>query len=126
MNSSTESQLRALVGRGFEFLHPRDANGELTAVVGVRVHHDVIDVVRLRAEDDVVASRMPGETTDVTRPTTLLWERAGTASAVLSALLALPEDHTPGVADRPRSAKPAGGCWVPTTSGRAKWLPATA
>jgi hypothetical protein len=126
VKSDTESQLRALVGRGFEFLHPRDANGELTAVVGVRVHHDVIDVVRLRAEDDVVASRMPGETADITRPATLLWERSGTASAVLSALLALPEDHTPGVTDRPHRAHGAVGCWVPTTPGRAKWLPATA
>ncbi|MFC7617077.1 hypothetical protein ACFQV2_30265 [Actinokineospora soli] len=63
---------------------------------------------------------------DITRPTTLLWERKGYASDVLGALLALPEDHTPGVTDRPRSAKPAGGCWVPLTPGRAKWLPATA
>ncbi|MGW5052032.1 hypothetical protein [Actinokineospora sp. NPDC004072] len=125
MNSDTESQLRALVGRGFEFLHPRDANGELMAVVGVRVHHDVIDVVRLRAEDDAEASRMPGETVDLTRPARLLWRCAGTAAEVLPALLALPEDHTPGV-DQPRSARRAGGCWVPTAPGRAKWLPATA
>ncbi|GGS52625.1 MULTISPECIES: hypothetical protein [Actinokineospora] len=125
MKSDTESQLRALVGRGFEFLHPRDANGELTAVVGVRVHHGVIDVVRLRAEDDALASRMPGETIDITRPARTLWRREGSASEVLGALLALPEDHIPGE-DRPRSSKPVSGCWVPTAPGRAKWLPATA
>ncbi|MGX7824774.1 hypothetical protein ACTG9Q_06750 [Actinokineospora sp. 24-640] len=126
MNSDTESQLRALVRRGFEFLHPRDASGELTAVVGVRVHHDVIDVVRLRAEDDVEATRLPGETTDITRPAKILWQRAGRASDVLAALLDLPDDHTPGVIDQSCAASWARGCWVPTTPGRAKWLPATA
>src|SRR5690349_20768151 len=50
-----ESGLRALIARGYQFVHPSDATGEVLAVVGVRVHGDVVDVFRLDAEDDATA-----------------------------------------------------------------------
>ncbi|OLR91682.1 hypothetical protein BJP25_26205 [Actinokineospora bangkokensis] len=122
---TTADLLRTLVARGFEFLHPRDAEGDLVAVVGVRAHHGVIDVVRLHAEDDVTALRLPGDTLDVLNPTTVLWERTGWATTVLRLLIDLPDDRTPGVATT-GTVSPLRGVWLPTTPGRAKWLPATA
>jgi hypothetical protein len=92
---STEEQLRRLVARGFRFIDPRDDDGEVLAVVGVRAHDNVIDVVRLHGEDDAVASRMPGDE-DVLAPTTVFWRHTGSAGEVLDELLALPDDRTPG------------------------------
>ena len=124
---NAEDLLRALVLRGFEFLHPRDANGDLTAVVGVRAHHDVIDVVRLHAEDDAIASRLPADTLDVLNPEEVLWQRSGWATTVLRQLTDLADERTPGMPARTEaSVSPLRGCWVPTTPGRARWLPATA
>lgn len=91
----TEDQLRRLVARGFRFIDPRDDDGEVVAVVGVRAHDNVIDVVRLHGEDDAVASRMPGDA-NVLAPTTVFWRHAGPAGEVLDQLLALPDDRTPG------------------------------
>src|SRR5690606_5150569 len=78
MTSSAEepeysTQLRQLVARGFRFVHPTDASGQLAAVVGVRVHDGVIDVVRLEAEDDVSAMRIPADEDDVMAPRRVLW-----------------------------------------------------
>ncbi|MGQ0839798.1 MAG: DUF397 domain-containing protein [Actinokineospora sp.] len=122
----TAAYLRRLVERGFEFLHPRDATGEIAAVVGVRAHDNVIDVVRLHAENDVTASRLPGDAPDVLNPRAVLWQRTGWATTVLRDLLDLPDDRTPGALGRPLAETSANGCWVPTDPGRAKWLPATA
>src|SRR2546423_13854124 len=91
---TTEDQLRALRARGFRFVDPRNERGEVVAVVGVRAHDNVIDVVRLHGEDDVVASRMP-EDADVLAPATVLWKRSGSVGEVLDELLALP-DRRPG------------------------------
>jgi hypothetical protein len=123
---TAETYLRRLVARGYDFLHPRDATGEIAAVVGVRAHHNVIDVVRLHAENDVVASRLPADAADVINPSSVLWQRTGWATEVLRDLLALPEDRTPGAFARHRAETTANGCWVPTAPGHAKWLPATA
>ncbi|GAA3847206.1 hypothetical protein GCM10022243_11630 [Saccharothrix violaceirubra] len=90
----TTSQLRQLIARGFRFLHPRDARGELAAVVGVRAHHAVIDVVRLHTEDDVVATRMPADEANVLEPSRFSWRRRGPATSVLEELLDLPDDRT--------------------------------
>ncbi|WP_245614476.1 DUF397 domain-containing protein [Actinokineospora inagensis] len=123
---AAEAYLRKLVSRGFEFLHPRDASGEIAAVVGVRAHHNVIDVVRLHAEDEVIASRLPGDTDDVLNPNPdeVLWRREGWAVEVLRQMIDLPDDRTPGtLAFRD---DPVNGVWVPTTPGRSKWLPASA
>lgn len=93
--TSTDAQLRALVARGFRFMDPRDENGEVVAVVGVRAHHDVVDVVQLHSEDEVVAARMPTNQ-DVLAPRHVFWREVGPAQEVLSAMLALPDDRTPG------------------------------
>lgn len=90
--TSTDVQLRTLVVRGFRFMDPRDENGDVLAVVGVRAHHDVLDVVRLDSEDDAVAMRLPAEE-DVMAPRQVLWQEYGSAHQVLGAMLELPDDH---------------------------------
>jgi hypothetical protein len=91
--SRTTLQLRQLIARGFQFLHPRDARGELAAVVGVRAHDAVIDVVRLHNEDDALAMRMPADEVNVLSPTRFSWRRCGSATTVLEELLELPDDR---------------------------------
>lgn len=101
--SSVDSQLRALVGRGFRFVDPRDEHGEVLAVVGVRAHDDVVDVVELHGEDDAVATRMPPDQ-DILAPRRFHWREQGPASVVLAKLLVLSDDHTPGMLHLPTRA----------------------
>lgn len=115
----SELRLRALVERGFRFVHPTDADGELAAVVGVRVHDNVVDVVKLRDEDDVLAMRMPGSEADILSPRRTLWQSTGHVSDVLDEVLALPDEVA---ADEPG----ANGCWVPVRPGASKWVTADA
>lgn len=127
-----ETRLRALIARGFRFLHPRDAQGDPVAVVGVRVHHDVVDVVHLEAEDAVVAMRVPSTEENVLAPTRTWWRSAGPVCEVLEDLLGLPDrtrghaasGHAPGHAAG--EGRRAGGCWIAGGQGRAKWLAAEA
>ncbi|HEY0640280.1 MAG TPA: hypothetical protein VGD67_21840 [Pseudonocardiaceae bacterium] len=116
--ASTETRLRELIALGFRFLHPTDGNGEHVAVVGLRVHHDVVDVVRLEAEDSVVAMRVPGDEENVLAPSRTCWEASGSVYEVLDELLRLPDD-------RETTARTGGGVWVAGPGGRAKWLAAT-
>jgi hypothetical protein len=110
--------LNALIERNFRFSYLRDADGDLVAVHGVRVHDNVIDLVVLRAEDDARAVRMPGDEPHVLQPGTILWETTGHAGSVLGKVLALP--------DRSASQQLAGtGCWIPVRPGRAVWLRAS-
>ncbi|GAB3702273.1 hypothetical protein GCM10027598_00320 [Amycolatopsis oliviviridis] len=117
-----ESGLQELIHRGYQFVHPCDANGEVLAVVGVRVHDNVVDVVRLNAEDDVVATRMPGTEEDILEPEVWLWRTSGDAVSVLTELLDLPDERTPGSLYLPETASK--GCWVPGRGGTSKWLAA--
>lgn len=117
----TEHLLTELMRRGFQFVHPRDAHGEVVAVVGVRAHGGVIDVVRLEAEDDVTATRMPGGEPDILAPRTVLWQETGSVADVVVSVLALSDDEFV-----PAAAGAAKGCWVPGHTGRARWLAATA
>lgn len=94
--SYTDGLLRALVARGFRFIDPRDENGEVVAVVGVRAHHDVVDVVQLNDEDDVIATRMPSDQ-DVLAPRRVFWRESGPAGEVLAKMLALPDDRITGL-----------------------------
>lgn len=110
--------LQALIARDFQFAHPRDSEGSLIAVVGIRVHHGVIDIVQLYGEHDADAARVPGEEPDVLFPRTVLWRTTGTAREVVEGVLAL-GDPVP----TPNQPK---GCWVPTRSGRSTWLAASA
>lgn len=91
--SSVDVQLRALVSRGFRFVDPRDEHGDVLAVVGVRAHDGVVDVVELRDEDDAVATRMPPDQ-DMLTPTRIYWREQGPASVVLASLLGLPDEQT--------------------------------
>jgi hypothetical protein len=100
---SVDDQLRALVGRGFRFVDPRDENGEVLAVVGVRAHDEVVDVVELRDEDDAVATRMPPDQ-DILSPRRVYWREQGPASVVLARMLVLPDDRVPGTVYVPNRA----------------------
>jgi len=53
-------------------------------------------VVQLHGEDDVVAARMPTDQ-DVLAPRQVYWREVGPAHDVLSAMLALPDQRTPGL-----------------------------
>ncbi|HEX3787735.1 MAG TPA: hypothetical protein VHW44_07740 [Pseudonocardiaceae bacterium] len=117
---AAEYYLRELVAQGFQFLHPRDRGGELVAVVGVRAHHNVVDVMWLRSEEDAKAIRMPGDEENVLAPRRTLWQSVGGASDVLAALLHLPDEYTAGLIAQ-QSTRTA-GCWVPVNDGHAKWL----
>lgn len=86
-------RLNALMLRGFQFLYPRDHKGELAAVVGVRAHDNVIDIVRLHDENDAVATRMPADEVNVLVPTRYSWQRTGPACRVIEELLELPDDR---------------------------------
>lgn len=121
--AAVEDALGRLIERGYQFVHPRDNDGELVTIVGVRVHGAVVDVVRLDAEDDVTALRAPADEVNILEPATVLWRRDGDMRDVVDALLEL-SDVFPEP-DIPRH--PSGrGCWVGNGRGRAKWLPATA
>ena len=114
------SDLRALTARDFEFAHPRDASGTLVAVVGLRVLNDVIDVVKLFAEDDAEAVRVPGDEPDVLFPERVLWRTTGTTPEVITDVTGL--DEPP----RQRHTQPT-GCWPPAPSSRPmSWLPVSA
>lgn len=122
--SDITDKLNALIETGFHFVHPRDTDGEVVAVVGVRIHNDVVDVVRVHAEDDAIATRAPADEEDVLKPEAVLWEYQGNASEVIDTVLALPDllyTVTPANHRRARS-----GCWVGDGRGRQQWLSASA
>ena len=117
-------QLRALIVRGFRFAHPRRANGEIAAVVGVRAHHNVVDIVQLLGEHDADAARIPGDEPDILCPRHVLWRATGPAHTVLRQVLDLPDVDAadPG----PDSAHTRhNGCWVSAGSAHAVWLHST-
>ncbi|MEV6711480.1 hypothetical protein AB0M48_05470 [Lentzea sp. NPDC051208] len=91
--ASATVRLNALILRGFQFLYPRDHKGELAAVVGVRAHDNVIDIVRLHDENDAIATRMPADEVNVLVPTRYSWQRTGPACRVIEELLELPDDR---------------------------------
>jgi hypothetical protein len=128
--------LRRLMSAGFRFVHPRDAQGRVVAVTGIRTHHDVVDVVQLFGERDAMAARMPATEPDVLSPRSVRWRRSGIAAEVIEELLHLPEPtaeaNQPAAAGDQPSAdanQPADrpvGCWVTTRPGRSVWFPASA
>lgn len=110
--------LRALMERGFQFSHNADSTGDLVSVVGVRVHHDVIDIVQLFSEEDADAVRIPSGEPDIFFPRMTLWRATGRPDAVIDELLAL-KDPLPGEDLSPGASA---GCWVPTRPGRSTWV----
>ncbi|GAB2966082.1 hypothetical protein LWP59_22475 [Amycolatopsis acidiphila] len=93
---SVETRLMDLIGRGYRFIHPRDSDGAIVAVVGVRPHGTVIDILRLDAENDATALRVPADEQDLLAPSKTLWHCRGAAGDVLDELLALPDDILTG------------------------------
>ena len=116
-DASVDSRLMDLIERGYRFIHPRDDAGRVLAVVGVRAHHTVVDVLQIDGEDDVTAFRVSGDEHDILHPRRILWRCRGAAHDVLDELLALADDYADG-------AHPVRGCWVPGAGGRAKWVAA--
>ncbi|MGH3469790.1 MAG: hypothetical protein ACRDQF_18870 [Thermocrispum sp.] len=100
----TSDRLVGLIERGFQFLHPTSPDGRLQAVVGVRVHGEVIDMVQLHAENDVTATRMPVGEADIMSPETVLWQTHGCVADVLDKVLSLPDEAT---SRRPAARIPA-------------------
>lgn len=94
--SGSDVRLRRLMAKGFQFMQSTDSRGELQALVGVRGHDNVIDVVRLESEDHVTATRMPSSEENVLTPSTVWWQSSGEVCEVVDQLLELPDDHTPG------------------------------
>ncbi|MCI2418124.1 hypothetical protein MOQ72_11865 [Saccharopolyspora sp. K220] len=85
-------RLRQLMARGFRLMPPvRDTDGELMALIYVRPHGDIIDIVELRGEDDVRAARVSRKDGIRDDPSTAQWRTAGAACDVLDQVLALPE-----------------------------------
>lgn len=124
-------QLRELVVRGFRFVHPRDSDGAVLAVVGVRPHGGVLDVIVLHSESDAKAMRLPGDEKDVLDPRNVLWETTGPAPDVLAELLSFSETQVPGwarneSADVTSDGAPSTGCWIPVAPGATRWLMSTA
>lgn len=118
-----DKELRELMARGYQFLHPRNGEGGVVSVLGFLAHHDVIDLVQIYGEDDTVAMRMHGGEPDMLAPHEVLWRRSGPATEVIKAILALPdpEPELPAPTERP-----VGGLWVPVRPGQAKWVAARA
>ncbi|MEV0084309.1 MULTISPECIES: hypothetical protein [Saccharopolyspora] len=85
-------RLRKLVARGFRLMPPvRDTDGELMALIYVRPHADIVDVVELRGEDDVRAARVSRGADFRDDRAEAQWRTAGSACDVLDQVLALPE-----------------------------------
>jgi hypothetical protein len=78
--------LRAL---DFRFVTNLDTSGLLVALVGVRAHRGVIDIVQLYSEHDADAVRIPGDEPDIMFPRTILWRTTGSADYVIDSLLDL-------------------------------------
>lgn len=113
---AADTALKHLIAAGYRFVHPRDDDGDIVAVVGVRAHDTVVDVVRIDGEDDVTAIRMPGDEEDVLEPTKSLWQRTGPVGEVVADMLSLTDEA------HATSAEPLTGCWVPASPGRSAFL----
>lgn len=88
-----DTGLEGLMARGFQFVHPKDENGQVLAVRGFLAHDGVIDVVHLYAEDDAFAFRVPNDERDLISPKNTMWCSRGPARDVLEELLTLPRRH---------------------------------
>lgn len=89
--------MRAL---SYEFATDHAEDGSIDALVGVRVHHGVIDIFELYGEDEATATRLPDSEPNIMLARTVLWHTRGTAYEVIDELLSLP-DPEPGATGRP-------------------------
>ena len=119
-SADVADELHALMSLGFRFAHPRRPNGTIAAVVGVRAHDNVVDLVQLLGERDADAVRIPGDEPDILSPRRVLWRATGPARTVLQQVLDL--DDTGITADTDETRQ--NGCWISLGARRAVWLPA--
>jgi hypothetical protein len=112
-------RLQALRALDFRFATNRDTTGMIVALVGVHVHHGVIDIITIYGEHDADATRIPDNEVDILLPRTTLWRTTGSANHVIDAVLGLPiPTHT-----RPLTPH-RNGSSIPTSPGRLTWLTA--
>jgi hypothetical protein len=88
--SAIDDRLVALRAAGFHFAANHDADGAIVALIGVRAHRGVVDIVRIWGEDDADAARVPDDESNVLSPDTVLWRASGPTARVLDDLLILP------------------------------------
>jgi hypothetical protein len=85
------ARLQVMRALNFEFATDQAPDGSIEALVGVRVHGGVIDIVELYGEDEATATRLPDSEPNIMLARTVLWHTRGTAYEVIDALLALPD-----------------------------------
>jgi hypothetical protein len=112
-------RLQALRALNFHFAANRDTTGMVVALIGVHVHHGVIDIIAIYGENDADATRIPDDEVNILFPRTTLWRTTGSANHVIDNILRLPIP----VHARPRTPR-HNGSWVPTSPGRLTWLTA--
>jgi hypothetical protein len=98
--SDVAGQLAELTARGFEFSDTRDARGNVVVISGIRIHHNVKDVVQLFGEQDADAVRLPRGEVDILFPRTILWRVTGAPSTVLSSVMSLADPQRPNTEPR--------------------------
>lgn len=85
------ARLQSMRSLHFEFATDQASDGSIEALVGVRVHHGVIDIFELYGEDEATATRLPDSEPNIMLARTVLWHTRGTAYEVIDALLSLPD-----------------------------------
>ncbi|MFC4852215.1 hypothetical protein [Actinophytocola glycyrrhizae] len=90
------ARLQSMRALHFEFATDHGADGGIEALVGVRVHHGVIDIFELYGEDEATATRLPDSEPNIMLASTVLWQTRGTAYEVIDELLALPDPDGDG------------------------------
>ena len=83
----------------YEFATDHADDGGIEALVGVRVHQGVIDILELYGEDEATATRLPDTEPNIMLARTVLWHTRGAAYEVIDELLSLP-DPEPGAAEQ--------------------------
>jgi hypothetical protein len=82
-------RLLALRALDFRFATNHDSAGMIVALVGIRAHHEVIDIIRLYGATDADAIRVPIDEPDVLFPRKTIWRTAGSADDVIDTVLDL-------------------------------------
>jgi hypothetical protein len=93
------ARLQTMRALSYEFATDHADDGSIDALVGVRVHHGVIDIFELYGEDEATATRLPDSEPNIMFASTVLWHTRGTAYDVIDELLSLPDPD--GVSDLP-------------------------
>jgi hypothetical protein len=99
------ARLQAMRALHYEFATDQGADGAIEALVGVRVHHGVIDIFELYGEDEATATRLPDSEPNIVLAKRVLWHTRGTVYEVIDELLALPDPDGERPHTGPRSGE---------------------